>query len=604
MRMRRVIQRFIVLLGLLILLPTLASAVEPEASTDAEPSAIGEALTGIKESGTFLWGDVEAEPDEGTEPPAETPPEEAEPSPEVPKEITVTYQEGETILLSLTLLAGEAPNQAPETGESGEEILGWVVNGTKVSDPTAVILNEDTVYTVWKQPVFNTEEHIPYVNGKGNGSFAPDQNITRAETAVMISSLLKNPTDGTLDHTFSDVSSGDWFHWAVTTLASFGVVDGYQDGTFQPQRPISRAEFVTILSAFYPAEMTEGGSRFSDVSATHWARNNILTAAARGWINGYEDGSFRPDESITRAQAVTVLNSVLGRSAAANETRSMIRENGICIFTDVRPEHWYYSAVMEASIAHGFSTESGQESWTAFTYKSCGYDPGWQRIGNAYYIVDANRQITFQTPGIQTIHDKLYYVADDGSIPAYDTGAREIGASLYWVNEDGSLLTNGSAGYLFFGPDGRYTSGNAEIDALVMQTLGACINSGMTREEKLHASYLYLRENTRYLSRAHQERGTTHWYEDYAIFMFKNHRGNCYCYAAAFMYMARQLGYQAYSISGGLGASNDDHAWVMIDGRIFDPELEYAYLHRYSYSRYYNLYNIVPASAPFLYRFP
>lgn len=598
--MKRAIQNLSILTALLLLFPTAASAITEESESTA---ADYETITEISSPDTQApeqetpEEDVPSETDQEQEPAEEIPPL------ETTQEITVSFQDGETVLLTLTLPAGTAPNQVPAEGAEGGVILGWVADGRKVSNPAALTLTEDTVFTVWNPPALNTQEHIPYISGKGNGQFAPNQNLTRAEAASMLCTLLADPVTGACRDTFSDVSSDAWYYTSIKTLAGLGIVGGYENGTFQPQKTITRAEFVTILSAFYPLE-TGSSAGFSDVPAEHWASGSIRSAAAKGWVNGYSDGTFQPDRTITRAQAVTALNAVLGRSAAASETTAMIQENGICIFTDVRPSDWYYAAVMESSIPHGFTAENGGEIWETFAYKSCGYDAGFQKIGDAYYIVDENQQITFQTPGIQTINEKLYYVDQNGAIPAYAKGPQEIGASLYCVNEDGSLLTNGTEGYLTFGPDGRYTSGNAEIDALVIKTLASCIQEGMTRDERLRAAYLYLRENTRYLPRAHHGRGTTDWCEESAIFMFKNLRGNCYCYAAAFMYMARQLGYQAESISGGLGRSNDDHAWVMIGDKVFDPELEYAYLHRFSYSRYYNLYNISPVGAPFYYHFP
>jgi len=535
-------------------------------------------------------GNNEGENTEDSEPPVE----------QEPETITVTYRDGETVLLTLTLSAGEAPEEVPDEDASGEAILGWVVNGARVTNPTTVVLTENTVYTVWKQPVLNTQEHIPYVNGQGAGSFAPSKNLTRAEAVTMIASLLTNASEGNCKNNFSDVSSGDWYSTSVKDLAGFGVVGGYQDGTFQPQRTITRAEFVTILSVFYPPE-EELGTGFTDVPATHWARANILSAAAKGWIGGYADGTFHPDQTITRAEAVTVLNAVLNRSAAAAETKELIRAHGICIFTDVKADDWFYAGVMEASIPHDFSAEEG-EVWTDFTYRSCGYDSGFHKIGSSYYMVDENHQITFFPPGMQTMDGKLYYVAPDGSIPA-EPGPREIGNALYYTNEDGSLLTNGTIGYLHFGSDGRYTSGNAEIDNYVEQLLASCTNATMSREEKLRATYVEIREY-RYLSRPHQGRGTTDWAESAALWMFRNKKGNCYCYSGAFLYVAHRLGYQANVVSGGYGPKNGDHAWVMVGDRIYDPCLENVYRYRSSVVRYYDLYNILPADAPIAYYFP
>lgn len=585
--MKRTKRLLTFLLCLTFVLSPLASAVEAGSQQETEVVPVVDA----DEQETATKPDEVEMP----EPSEETPPVEE------PQSITVTYQDGETVLLELTLTAGEAPTQVPRTDVNGNQIFAWVTDGRKVTDPAAVTLTRDTVYTVWSVPALNTEDHIVYINGQGEGQFAPNGNLTRAAAAQMIFSLLKNANQGVCNASFSDVASGLWYSTAITTLASLGIVNGYGDGTFCPDQTITRAEFVSILSSFYPLET--GNALFSDVPRTHWAYSAVLSAAAKGWINGYEDGRFCPDQTITRAEAVTVLNAVLGRSAAAEETQAMISSGNLCLFTDVKPDAWYYAAVMEASIPHDYTLETGTENWTSFTYKSCGYESGFQKIGNAYYIVDENQQITFQQPGMQTLEGKIYYVASDGSIPAYASGPQEIGNALYYINADGSILINGTVGYLSFGADGRYSSGNAQIDALVEQTLAACTNGTMTRAEKLRAAYLQIREY-RYLSKEHYGRGTTNWYESTAIWMLQNKRGNCYCYSSAFMYVARRLGYQAYCVSGGYNPSNSDHAWVMIGDRIYDPCLENVYRYRSSVVKYYDLYNILPSQSPIIYHFP
>lgn len=598
--MRKTTRWIVLLLCFTFALSPMVGAVELNRASQDDTSA----LTQSDEIVLPAEGENLESEQQAPESPAEdssTDPPSVEKLPE-PQTVTVTFQDGEKVLLKATVEAGQIPSEVPTMDIEGNPILGWVCDGKKVSDPTQVAVTGDTVYTVWTAPDLNTVDHIVYINGQEENKFEPDSPLTRDAAAKMISTLLLDPTPGELAANFSDVSVGAWYEEPVTLLASLGILNGYEDGTFCPEQTISRAEFVYLLTNFFPLE--PGENTFYDVPDTYWAKDAIASATAEGWINGDEDGSFRPDEPILRCEAVKVLNAVLGRSAAAHETKNLIRENNICIFTDVKATAWYYADVMEASIPHEYAQDDSGEVWSNFTYQSCGYDPGLQKIGNAYYIVDGNRQITFQTPGMQTINGKLYYVATDGSIPVYPAGLKEIGTDLYCVNEDGSLLTDGSVEYLTFGPDGRYTSGDAYLDSLVKSALASCTNARMTRSEKLRASYLYLRENFRYLSRAHHARGSTDWYQESATFMFTHRRGNCYCFSAAFMYMARQLGYQAYGVSGGYSWSNGDHAWVMIGNRLFDPELEYAYRYRVSVKRYYNLYDIDPANAPIIYHFP
>ena len=156
--------------------------------------------------------------------------------------------------------------------------------------------------------------------------------------------------------------------------------------------------------------------------------------------------------------------------------------------------------------------------------------------------------------GFATIDGKLYHVSQDGyAIDQYAEGLQEIDGGMYYVMADGSFLTNGAVGHLTFGADGRYTSGNAVLDSYVDQALAECTNSGMTKAQKLRAAYLYVRDHGAYLARPHQARGTTDWAEESALFMFEHKKGNCYCFAGQFLYMARRLGYDAYVVSGGVG---------------------------------------------------
>ena len=211
--------------------------------------------------------------------------------------------------------------------------------------------------------------------------------------------------------------------------------------------------------------------------------------------------------------------------------------------------------------------------------------------------------------GFVTIDGKLYHVSQDGyAIDQYAEGLQEIDGGMYYVMADGSYLTNGAVGHLTFGADGRYTSGNAVLDSYVDQALAECTNSGMTKEQKLRAAYLYVRNHGAYLARPHQARGTTDWAEESALFMFEHKKGNCYCFAGQFLYMARRLGYDAYVVSGGVGRKDSDHAWVMIHENgipyIYDVELEWGYrAGKYGHAEY-NMYKMPLNKTVFSYQFP
>ena len=208
-----------------------------------------------------------------------------------------------------------------------------------------------------------------------------------------------------------------------------------------------------------------------------------------------------------------------------------------------------------------------------------------------------------------TIDGKLYHVSKNGyAIDRYAKGLHEIDGGMYYVKEDGSFLTNSAVEYLTFDANGRYTSGNATLDSYVDQALAACTNSGMTKAQKLRAAYLYVRDHGAYLARPHQARGTTAWAEESALFMFEHKKGNCYCFAGQFLYMARRLGYNAYVVSGGVGRKDSDHAWVMICENgvpyIYDVELEWGYsAGRYGHAEY-NMYKMPLNKTVFSYQFP
>lgn len=238
------------------------------------------------------------------------------------------------------------------------------------------------------------------------------------------------------------------------------------------------------------------------------------------------------------------------------------------------------------------------------------YQPGFVQIGDAVYHVSAEDSAIDPYPaGFVTIDGKLYHVSKNGyAIDRYAEGLHEIDGGMYYVKEDGSFLTNDAVGYLTFDANGRYTSGNATLDSYVDQALAACTNSGMTKAQKLRAAYLYVRDHGAYLARPHQARGTTAWAEESALFMFEHKKGNCYCFAGQFLYMARRLGYNAYVVSGGVGRKDSDHAWVMICENgvpyIYDVELEWGYrAGRYGHAEY-NMYKMPLNKTVFSYQFP
>lgn len=194
--------------------------------------------------------------------------------------------------------------------------------------------------------------------------------MTRSEAAAIFARLLAaKDGDALYDNvhcSFSDVPKRAWYAGYVKYLETFDVLSGYVDGTFRPDSPITRAEFVTISVRFYRAygiRITEEAEKlaFSDVSRRHWAAGYIDEAAVNGWVLGYGDGTFAPDKPITRAEVVTIVNRVLSREA----DRAYIAANtgSVRTFPDVPGRHWAYYDVMEAANAHRSPVQEGAERW-------------------------------------------------------------------------------------------------------------------------------------------------------------------------------------------------------------------------------------------------
>ncbi|MEE1368021.1 MAG: S-layer homology domain-containing protein [Evtepia sp.] len=210
----------------------------------------------------------------------------------------------------------------------------------------------------------NGKDHYAYIIGYGNNDVRPQNNITRAEVATIFFRLLTDETreaNMTKSNSYNDVKDGDWFCCAVSTLSKMGIIKGYEDGSFKPNDPISRAEFAAIAARFDP-DGDKTPASFFDVTS-HWAKDEISIAANHGWIKGYEDGSFKPDQKITRAETMTLVNRVLNRLP---ETKDDLHKDMKTWVDNMDETAWYYLAVQEATNSHYFKNKTGTkfEQWT------------------------------------------------------------------------------------------------------------------------------------------------------------------------------------------------------------------------------------------------
>lgn len=216
---------------------------------------------------------------------------------------------------------------------------------------------DDTGVSGWLE----TDKHNAFLSGYPDGSFQADKNMTRAEVAQMFYALLLDK-NVTITKSFSDVPTDAWYAKAVNTLSSLGMLGGYPDGTFRPDAPITRAEFAAIALAF-AYDPASASCSYTDVSTSAWYYTYVAQATTYGWIGGYPDGSFRPNNSITRAEVAVIVNNMLGRDA----DESYINRNAdeLVSFVDLSKNHWAYYTIMESTNSHDYTASSNGESWKA-----------------------------------------------------------------------------------------------------------------------------------------------------------------------------------------------------------------------------------------------
>lgn len=209
----------------------------------------------------------------------------------------------------------------------------------------------------------NTRDHNAYLNGYGNGTFGPDNNMTRAQVAQMFYNLLLNK-DVPATVTFSDVPADAWYATAVNTLASLGIVNGIGNGQFAPDQFITRAQFTVIAMRFTNGMTgtTNGENIFSDVNTSDWFYDQVVGSIQYGWITGYSDGTFQPNKTISRAEVTTIVNRMLGRSA--DEDYVDRHEADLHLFLDVNKDYWAYYQIVEATNAHNYEKNGNTENWT------------------------------------------------------------------------------------------------------------------------------------------------------------------------------------------------------------------------------------------------
>ena len=397
------------------------------------------------------------------------------------------------------------------------------------------------------------DEHIAYIQSDGSGLFSPNKYITRAEAAVILRRLLSDTVPVTVS--YSDVPADSPYADAAAQLGSLGVIRP-TESTFNGDESISRREFAGYIACFFP--LRTDAEQFSDVLPDDPYGPAILSGRAWGWLTGRSDGTFNPDGALHRYEAVVILNRALGRSG----DRESIEADRPALFLDVPVTKWYYYDVMEAAVPHTpAADDTGAEKWTDFA------------------PADTGLPEDFRTEGVH-----LYN-----------------GWSYYYSAETKDILRSRANGGNTYDIDGHFTTGDATVDAQLRDIVLSKTKSGMTGEEMLQALYAYCRDTYKYLKWNVFATGDTSFTLDAARQMLSTGRGNCYCYASVFWYLARWIGYDARIYSGTL--LGDYHSWVEINGYIYDTQMEWRWVHERSNTRYlWYFYQLKDSSDTWRYR--
>lgn len=290
-----------------------------------------------------------------------------------------------------------------------------------VTLPVLAMENADTMPSV--MPILS-EEHVRYINGFPDQTMRPQNTVSRAEAAAIIANLLQNPTEATGDCHYVDVKDSDWFAEAARILCRFGLFD---DGSyFRPSDAITRAELVDALVRLQPNAPSTTAT-FIDVPANHWAYEQIGKAVALGWISGYPDGRFGPENSLTRAEACAIINRVTQRTSDLTQAKKFI---ALGRFTDVAPTHWAALTIAEAALDHSHIMTEAGEQWRDIDWQNITFTPGIHEIDGILYSVDRHRHLEIST----TVGA---YIADHNGVLTQTLSAYQAGYVPYISQIDG-----------------------------------------------------------------------------------------------------------------------------------------------------------------------
>ncbi len=253
----------------------------------------------------------------------------------------------------LTVTIGRSNNEDGGGGTGGTGGTGGGFSGGVVAPK----------YTV---DIFGNEHpsHMSYINGYPDGTVNPDGNITREEIAAVLHRVKGYEETKATGNVFPDVEAGRWSAEEIEKMASEKIILGYPDGDFRPDGNLTRAEFAALIYRFTGLESKDGDNYLSDLYDTHWAYKEIKALCDAGLVEGYEDGSFRPENNITRAEVMTVINKILGKKPVDSYVKSL----DLNPYSDLEMEQWYYTTVLEATISHDYVLDGAgfENKWIVF----------------------------------------------------------------------------------------------------------------------------------------------------------------------------------------------------------------------------------------------
>ena len=423
----------------------------------------------------------------------------------------------------------------------------------------------------------DTGTHVKYMDGSG-GWFRPEQDVTRAELAQMLSAVTADAPSSA--PAFYDVPWDAWYAPAVQKAAGLGLMSG-TDGAFRPNDSATRAECAAALALLLPYDAWSGAQTFPDVPTGHWAYLSIARTAAYGLFRGDGTGLFHPDDGLKRCEAAAVFNRLLGRTPDASY---LSHHTGLSSFPDVPAAHWAYADIMEAAVTHQCSNWLGREIWISADAPA----PAQPALP--------------EEPALPAVPEPVQAAApEQPSGITLPDGPQRVNGRLYWY-VGGEPVRSQSVSGLFFDENGCYTTGNAELDEKLNAIVEELTDDSMTRDQKLRVLFNYVRDNFKYLKRPLISKGQTGWEPEYALFFLNNGKGNCYSFSATYCLLCRELGLPAYTVVGSV--LNSPHGWVeiVLDGSVymFDTQLEWRYLHDWGKSGY-DFFKMSPDRTPVQY---